>query len=186
MTLQLESVGTDEQRWYAIWTRARHEKKVRDHLQRRGIETLLPIWKRLSQWQDRRKVIEEPLFPGYCIAHLSSTEIRAVLMTPGVVDIVRHQGRIAPIPEEEIYALSTLAKCGFPCRPHPFPEGGAWVEVIRGSTKGVKGILLSHDRYAQLVVVVMLIHQAATIKIDVADVTFLTEPPRHEPHAAVR
>lgn len=157
--------------WYAVWTRARHEKVVRDRLQRRGIETLLPLWKRPSQWKDRRKVIDEPLFPGYCMVHLSPREVLPVLTTPGVADIVRHQGQIAPIPEEEIHALNMIASCGFPCRPHPFLEEGTWVEVVRGPLGGMKGILLSHDRCAQLVVVVMLIHQAATVEIDVRDVT---------------
>lgn len=181
-----ELQGAGDSLWYAIWTRARHEKTVRDHLQGRGIETLLPLWQRLSRWKDRKKVIEAPLFPGYCMARFSLADRLTVLKTPGVADIVRHQGQIAPIPDEEISALRTLAQCGFPCRPHPFLEEGTWVEVVRGPLMGVKGILLRHDRPARLVIGVTLIQQAATVEIDVADVTLLREPPRREPYAAVR
>ncbi len=196
MTLRLESagndanylsepVGTDEQRWYAIWTRARHEKVVRDRLRGHRIETLLPLGKQLSQWKDRRKVIEVPLFPGYCMARFSITDRLIILKTPGVVNIVRHQGRIAPIPDEEINALRAIVQCGFPCRPHPFLAEGMWVEVVRGPLIGVKGIFLRHDRPARLVIGVTLIHQAATVEIDVADVTLLREPPRREPYTAI-
>lgn len=181
-----EPVGADEQRWYAIWTRGRHEKKVRDRLQGHGVETLLPLWKRLSQWGDRKKVIEAPLFPGYCMARFSIADRFTIIKTPGVVDIVKHQGKIASIPHEEIEALRTLVQCRFPCRPHPFLEEGMWVEVTRGPLQGVKGILLRHNRPARLVIVVMFIHRAATVDVDVADVTLLREPPRREPYAAVR
>lgn len=46
-------------RWYALRTKSRHEKLVRDQLDKRGIEPLLPTVKRLSQWKDRKKEIEE-------------------------------------------------------------------------------------------------------------------------------
>lgn len=51
-------------RWYALRTRSRHEKIVRDQLASQGIEPLLPTVKRLSQWKDRKKEIEVPLFWG--------------------------------------------------------------------------------------------------------------------------
>ena len=41
--------------WYAIRTRARHEKQVRDRLESQGIEQLLPTVIKLSQWKDRKK-----------------------------------------------------------------------------------------------------------------------------------
>jgi len=48
--------------WYAIRTRSRHEKQVRDRFVALGIEQLLPTVKRLNQWKDRKKEIESPLF----------------------------------------------------------------------------------------------------------------------------
>lgn len=182
----LELKGVGDHLWYAIRTRARHEKVVRDRLQGHGIETLLPLWKSSSQWKDRRKVIEAPLFPGYCIARFSIPDRLRVLKVPGVVDIVRHQGQIAPIPDREINPLRALIQCGFLCRPHPFLEEGMWVEVTRGPLRGVRGILLRHDRPVRLVIGITLVHQAATIEIDVGDVTLLPEPPRREPYTAVR
>jgi len=46
---------TNGARWYAIRTRARHEKQVRDRLESQGIEQLLPTVIKLSQWKDRKK-----------------------------------------------------------------------------------------------------------------------------------
>jgi len=39
---------TNGARWYAIRTRARHEKQVRDRLESQGIEQLLPTVIKLS------------------------------------------------------------------------------------------------------------------------------------------
>lgn len=80
-------------RWYALRTRSRHEKHVRDRLVALGIEQLLPTVIRLSQWKDRKKKIEAPLFSGYCFAHFPLENRLTVLKVPGVVQIVgRTQG----------------------------------------------------------------------------------------------
>ena len=74
--------------WYALRTKSRHEKLVRDQLDKQGIEPLLPTVKRLSQWKDRKKEIEVPLFAGYCFVRFSHQEKAPVQKTIGVVEIV--------------------------------------------------------------------------------------------------
>ncbi|MER3423997.1 MAG: hypothetical protein C4293_12995 [Nitrospiraceae bacterium] len=56
--------GSSSLYWYALRTKSRFEKVVRGELMRRGIEQLLPTITRTSQWKDRKKQIEWPLFPG--------------------------------------------------------------------------------------------------------------------------
>ena len=65
--------------WYALRTRSRHEKVVRDQLVHQGIEPLLPTVKRLSQWKDRRKEVEVPLFSGYCFVRFASGQKLPIL-----------------------------------------------------------------------------------------------------------
>src|SRR5882672_9014811 len=75
--------------WYAIRTRGRHEKKVRQELDRRGFVTFLPTAMRWSRWKDRTKRIEEPLFAGYCFAQFTNAEhALAVLHIPSAVQII--------------------------------------------------------------------------------------------------
>src|SRR5213593_3108462 len=95
-------------RWYALRTRSRHEKLVRDRLAGLGIEQLLPTVKRLSQWKDRKKEIEVPLFSGYCFGRFEWQERTPVLKVSGIVEIVGGGSRPEPIPDEEIAALNTL------------------------------------------------------------------------------
>ena len=156
--------------WYALRTRSRHEKVVRDQLLHQGIEPLLPTVKRLSQWKDRKKEVEVPLFSGYCFVRFASDQKLPVLKTVGVVDIVGGGQRPEPIPDEEISAIQTLMTSVLPYDPHPYLQEGMRVEVIRGPLQGIHGILLRKDKRHRLILGVRLIQQAAAVEIDTADV----------------
>lgn len=156
--------------WYALRTRSRHEKIVRDQLVHQGIEPLLPTVRRLSQWKDRKKEVEVPLFSGYCFVRFASTQKLPVLKTVGVVDIVGGGQRPEPIPDQEITAIQTLMMSVLPYDPHPYLHEGMQVEVIRGPLQGVQGILLRKEKRHRLILGVRLIQQAAAVEIDIADV----------------
>ena len=156
--------------WYALRTRSRHEKLVRDQLDKQGIEPLLPTVKRLSQWKDRKKEIEVPLFSGYCFVRFSQQEKTPVQKVTGVVEIVGSGSRPEPIPEQEIDALRRLMTSVLPYDPHPYLHEGMSVEVVRGPLQGIQGILLRKEKRHRLVLGVRLIQQAAAVEIDVNDV----------------
>jgi len=159
--------------WYALRTRSRHEKVVRDQLVHQGIQPLLPTVKRLSQWKDRKKEVEVPLFSGYCFVRLEWNQRLPVLKTTGVVDIVGGGHRPEPIPDEEITSLQTLMTSVLPYDPHPYLQEGMLVEVIRGPLQGIRGILLRKEKRHRLVLGVRLIQQAAAVEIDTADIVSL-------------
>jgi transcription antitermination factor NusG len=161
---------TPTPRWYALRTRSRHEKVVRDQLDKQGIEPLLPTVKRLSQWKDRKKEIEVPLFSGYCFVRFAQHDKLPVQKVIGVVEIVGGGSRPEPIPEEEIEALRRLMSSVLPYDPHPYLHEGMRVEVVRGPLQGVHGILLRKEKRHRLVIGVHLIQQAAAVEIDMADV----------------
>ena len=160
-------------RWYALRTKSRHEKLVRDRLAGLGIEQLLPTVKRLSQWKDRKKEIEVPLFSGYCFVRFAWPDRNPVLKVSGVVEIVGSGQHPEPIPEDEIAALKTLISTVLPYDAHPYLREGMTVEVVRGPLQGVRGILLRKDKRHRLVIAVHLIQQAAAVEIDAADIALI-------------
>src|SRR5438445_2307800 len=157
-------------RWYAIRTRARHEKQVHDRLESQGIQQLLPTVIKLSQWKDRKKKIEVPLFSCYCFAQFAWPDRLAVQQTAGVVQIVGNGKGPEPIPDEEIDAIRMLMKSPLPYDAHPYLQEGMPVQVTRGPLEGVRGTLLRKDKPFRLVISVHLIRQAASVEIDAADV----------------
>jgi transcription antitermination factor NusG len=164
------SAPDDSLHWYALRTRSRHEKLVRDRLTKQGVEPLLPTLMRLSQWKDRKKAIEVPLFAGYCFARFSWQERLPILTVPGVVSIVGSGPTPQPIPEEEIRSLKSLMDSALPYDAHPYLREGMAVEVTRGPLEGIRGILLRKEKRYRLVISVHLIKQAAAVEIDAADV----------------
>ena len=157
-------------RWYALRTRSRHEKQVRDWLVKRGVERLLPALGRISQWKDRKKVIELPLFPGYCFAKFLWQDRLSVLEIPGVVQIVGSGSSPEPIQDEEIDALKKLMVSTLSYDAHPYLREGMAVQVVRGPLEGARGILIRKEKQYRLVISVHLIEQAAAVEIDAADV----------------
>ena len=156
-------------RWYAISTRSRHEKMVRDRRAGIGVEPFLPLTRTLSQWSDRKVWTESPLFSGYCFARFALTNSHAVLQTPGIVRIV---GSVMPepIPDEELEAIMKLAQSARSLERHDYLTEGTWVEVVRGPLTGLRGQLLRKASHDCLVIRVHLIQQAATVHIDMSEV----------------
>ena len=157
-------------RWFAIQTRSRHEKVVRSQLEMRNVETFLPTMRRVSQWTDRKKEIEVPLFAGYCFGKFSLADRLPVLQSQGVVRLVGSSERPEPIPDEEIESLRKLISSPSDYVCCPYLREGMPVEVIRGPLQGVKGRLVRAARSCRLVLSINLIQRAVTIEIDAASV----------------
>ena len=60
--------------WYLIYTRPRHEKKVYTQLTEMNINSFLPLTKKLRTWHDRKKYVDEPLFPSYIFIYLNDLQ----------------------------------------------------------------------------------------------------------------
>ncbi len=161
---------SDLPRWYALHTRSRHEKLVRDRLARQGVEQMLPLVKRLNQWKDRKKEVEQPLFSGYCFAFFAWKDRLQVIHTYGVINILGNATGPEPVKDEEIDTIKRMMSSQLIYDAHPYLEQGTEVEVIRGPLQGVRGILLRKSHRYRLVISVRLIQQSAAIEIDDTDV----------------
>jgi transcription termination/antitermination protein NusG len=158
-------------RWFAVWTRSRHEQVVREQLERKNIIAFLPTVTRWSRWKDRKKKIEWPLFPGYCFAQFDPDDSLPVLKCTGVVNIVSVEGRPAAIPEYELDSIRLLVGSELQFDPCPLIREGTMVEVVHGPLRGVVGRLMRKDApKARLVLSVDLIGQAVSVEVDAADV----------------
>lgn len=159
--------------WYAIHTRSRHEKVVRDQFDAKGITHLLPLHCRRSIWKDRVKIIEVPLFSGYIFGHFALQDRLQVLTTVGVVRLVGLNGAPEPVPEEQIEAVRTMVEQRLPYDPHPYLTEGMRVLVKHGPLAGAEGILVAKKKRYRFVINVNLIQQSVAVDIDSADVEAL-------------
>ena len=155
-------------RWYAVHTRARHEKLVTTRLQDLGITTFLPIVTEVRRWSDRRKRVEFPLFSCYSFVNLPwLPELRAqVVRTDGVLGFVGSCGGPVPVLDAEIQNIRTLIKSMVPYTTCPFLKIGQRVRIRSGALNGMEGILLGRNGDASLVISVDPLHRSLAIRID--------------------
>ena len=157
--------------WFAIWTRSRHEKMVRDQLAQKHVEVFLPTITKWSRWKDRKKKVDWPLFPGYCFARFDPSDTLPILKCTGVVNIVSFEGKPAPIKEYELESIRVLIGSELQYDPCPMIHEGMMVEVVSGPLRGVVGRLMRKDApKARLVLSVDLIGQGVSVEVDAADV----------------
>src|SRR5216684_6791312 len=94
-----------EERWYAAYTCANHEKRVAKQLEERSVEHFLPLYRSVRRWSDRRVEIDLPLFPGYVFVRLALRDRLCVLQIPSVVRLVGFNGLPTALPDEEMETL---------------------------------------------------------------------------------
>ena len=156
--------------WYACRTRARAEKQVGRLLSGAGFDAYLPLVERERQWADRKKRVAFPLFPGYVFARFNLTRLHDVLVTPGVVTVIRVNGYPTPVRDEELESVRILVEGANPMGVQPSPwdylEPGQEVVVTGGPFKGMRGTLLQVRGKARVAVRLSAIRQAVAVEVD--------------------
>jgi len=158
--------------WYAVQTRARHEKTIVERLREQGVTTFLPLVSEVHRWSDRRKTVELPLFSCYVFVRLAATneDRLRVCRTNGVFGIVGTGGEGTAIPDDQIEAVRTLVTQQLPWSVHPFLKIGQRVRIRGGSMDGVEGILLARNGDRTLIVSVDVIQRSLAVRIEGYDV----------------
>jgi len=159
-----------EEKWYAVYTWARHEKRVAAQMGQRRIRGFLPLYRSMHRWKDRRKEIELALFPSYVFVHLALRDRVRVLEIPGVVNIVSSRGKPTPLADGEIESLQRGVDGCVSMEPHPFLQVGRRVRVRSGPFVGLEGILVRRKEGFRLVASIEILRRAVAIEIDEADV----------------
>lgn len=136
-------MAKEKLQWYAAYTNSRAEKKVLKELQKQGIEAYLPLQKKLRQWSDRRKWVEEPLIRCYIFVRIDIGNYYQVLNTNGIVRYISFEGKAAPIPENQIEVLRKLVanEADVEVTTENFTPGDK-VKVVSGPMHGLEGELV--------------------------------------------
>src|SRR5690349_5729084 len=93
---------SNNNQWFAVYTKPRWEKKVAALLTSRKIENYCPLNKVRRQWSDRKKTIEEPLFKSYVFVNIQDKDQLEVRKIDGVLNFVSWLSKPAVIRDEEI------------------------------------------------------------------------------------
>jgi transcription antitermination factor NusG len=132
--------------WYAVYTAARAEKKVKERLDRQAIENYLPMQVSIHHWSDRKKRVEVPLIRGYIFVHVTPLQYVQVCSTFGVIAFLKEEGKPATIPARQIEALRLMNEGtdgDVEISTERIPKG-THVRVIHGKLSGLEGELVAY------------------------------------------
>jgi transcriptional antiterminator RfaH len=141
------TVSDSNLKWYPVYTQPRAEKKAYSALIDKGIETYLPLHRRLSQWSDRKKWVEEPLISSYLFVRIADHARTEVLMTKGVARFIYFSGKITAMPDRQIDELKLLMACSLDMEDL---QPGEKIKIKAGPLKGVTGEMIAYRSQKQL------------------------------------
>ncbi|NTU97403.1 MAG: UpxY family transcription antiterminator [Chlorobiaceae bacterium] len=154
-------------RWYAVYVRSRHEKKVHDFFLQKDLTSFLPLLETWRQWSDRKKKVCDPLFKGYVFVHIDHRRDHvAVLETEGVVKFIGIGRKPSVIGEKDIDWLKRLVRepdaVGSTVASIP---SGRKVRVVAGPFKDFEGVVVKQGRDTKLVVFFESVMQGVEVSI---------------------
>ena len=163
-----QTVAACSERWYAVQTRARHERVVVQRFREKGLTTFLPLVTEVRRWSDRRKSIELPLFSCYVFVKILPTneDRLRVLRTDSVFDFVGVPRQGTPIPDEQIDAVRTIVEECLNWETYPYLKIGQRVRIRSGALDGVEGLLVSRDGKRSVVVSVDAIQRSLSVRVE--------------------
>jgi transcriptional antiterminator NusG len=164
--LSFDGRNSDATRWYAVRTRAKHEKSVSALLEGKGYEQLLPLYQSWHRSSGRVKSVLLPLFKGYLFCRFDPVRRLPVLMTPGLSSIVGRGREPEPLPIEEIARIQASCASGLQITPWPYLERGDLVRVECGPLEGVEGIFVNEKSTCRLVLSVEILRRSVAVEVD--------------------
>jgi len=137
----------DQNIWNVVYISSRQEKKVAQRLSDMGVENYLPIVKVLSQWSDRKKLIEKPLFNGYVFVKFVKNP-DDILRVTGVAGYLKYNRNNAIVHQHEIDTIKSLINYGYDMTATDHSstlEVGEKVMITDGTLKGQIGELVTKN-----------------------------------------
>ena len=159
--------------WYALQCWVRKESLIVTQLETQGFDCFLPKYKSVREWSDRKKEVEQPLFPGYVFCRFEYSQRRPIVVTPGVLQVVGCGRTPMPVEQREIEAIQFAIAPEVPSQPWPYLAIGERVRIHTGKLSGLEGILVNFKGNHRVVLSVSLLQRSVALEVDLAWVTSL-------------
>jgi transcription elongation factor/antiterminator RfaH len=159
--------------WFALQCWTRKESLIASQLECQGFECFLPKYKSIREWSDRKKEVEQPLFPGYIFCRFDYSQRRPVVLTPGVLQVVGYGKSPIPVDDKEIAAVQLAVASQVLSQPWPYIQVGERVKIHTGKLTGLEGILINFKGHHRVVLSVSLLQRSVALEVDLAWVASL-------------
>lgn len=157
---------SEDKKWYALYTKPKHEFKAETQLAACGIEYFLPSVVRIKQWSDRKKKVKEPLFSGYIFVCGNERDRLIALEQYAIVRSIFFEGKPAIVPNWQIENLQKMLEKGEDVTVTDQLSTGTTVKIISGPFKDIEGIVYeTSNQEKMLSITIDLLRRSVIVKI---------------------
>lgn len=156
--------------WLVLRTRSRQENVVQDFLRQKDIRLFLPKRYEVRRWQDRTKLLEAVLFPGYVFVQPRLEQVSILRYVRGSCGLLMCGDKLATISQRDLDAIKIMVHSGEPLDVVPELVCGQRVEVIAGPFLHAQGEFVRMKSQHRLVINAHLIGKSISVEIDAAHV----------------
>jgi transcriptional antiterminator RfaH len=157
---------SEDKKWFALYTKPKHEFKAEIQLFACGIELFLPTIIRVKQWSDRKKKVKEPLFSGYIFVRGTERERILALEQYAIVRSIFFEGCPAIVPDWQIENLKIMLEKGEDITVTEKLAVGTNVKIISGPFKDAEGIIFeSTNNEKMLAITIDLLRRSVVVRI---------------------
>lgn len=139
-------------------------------LERKQIETFLPLYETAHRWKNGDHRVRLPLFPGYIFVRIPLVHRLEVLKVPGVVRLVGFDVMPSALDDVEIESLQRVLSAGLKAAPHPYLTVGRRVRITSGPLVGREGILVRRKGATHVVLSINVIQRSILVETDATSV----------------
>ncbi|MEV4886435.1 Transcription antitermination factor NusG [Chitinophaga ginsengisegetis] len=150
--------------WYVVYTYPHYEKRILNQSKKIGIHCFLPTKKVVKQWSDRRKIVDEPLFPNYVFVYVEEQARFRLLDITGVSRYVAFDGKPVVVSEEEMNTIKKLM-----IEPEVTVErelqSGSKVLITEGPFIGIEGVIFQKKGKTRFGVRIPVLNHSISVEI---------------------
>jgi len=153
--------------WFALRVRSNYERVTAIHLRERGYEEFAPCYQTERQWTDRRKRLDQFIFPGYVF-------FRCAPWLTRIVQENKYVARILHVPDQKAFErqleeiMCALQSGHLVVRGSPV-DVGTGARIKTGPLAGISGKVVKIANQVAVVLCLNFIGQGAAVMIDIAD-----------------
>ena len=143
-------------RWYAFRTMYKREKAIARRFEKAGIECYVPLMTVVRHYKSKTKTLHIPLLSSYIFVKLKAKQYSEVLADVDIFEIVKFQGEVGRVTDEEIAFLKTVlgeeVSKDYEVNLHKGLVEGTPVVISGGALAGTKGKIVDVQGNRQFIV----------------------------------
>jgi len=151
--------------WNALYVNYKAEKKVKEELERIGIETFLPLYTKVKVYNNRKRKNKIPLITCYVFAKIPKELKPKVYNINGFVKFVKAGDRIANIPVNEIETLKQINGIESEIENESFFNIGESIIINNGPFSGLKGEIFQKRGKKRFLIKMHTLKQALSVEL---------------------